>query len=189
MDLRSTPSLIAADPVSQVEPTRPAHGLRREPAGLPGAQVARHHNTDRNDARGLAHLARTGFFNQKSFRLDPLERDPWALVARQSALQRKCPRIERVRWVLIPLAHPHSANLPHQGPPTSTANSPSSASISSLRMTLTALKDLDVPQSLRLPCACSGSKQPAPWSSARHASAHGELALRATRPWMRRRPE
>jgi hypothetical protein len=26
----------------------------------------------------------TGFFNQKSFRLDPLERDPWALVARQA---------------------------------------------------------------------------------------------------------
>jgi hypothetical protein len=72
-DLLSTPSLIATDPVSQVEPTRPAHGLRREPADLPGAQVARHHNTDRNDARGLAHLARTGFFSQKSFRLDPLE--------------------------------------------------------------------------------------------------------------------
>jgi hypothetical protein len=73
--------------------------------------------------------------------------------------------------------------------PTTTTNSPSSASISRLRMTLTELKDLEVPQSLRLPCACSGSKQPAPWSSARHASAHGELALRATRPWMRRRPE
>ena len=31
-----------ADPVSRVEPTRSARGLRREPAGLPGAQVARH---------------------------------------------------------------------------------------------------------------------------------------------------
>src|SRR5580693_5415570 len=29
-----------ADPVSRVEPTRSARGLRGEPAGLPGAQVA-----------------------------------------------------------------------------------------------------------------------------------------------------
>ena len=29
-----------ADPVPRVEPTRPSRGLRREPAGLPGAQVA-----------------------------------------------------------------------------------------------------------------------------------------------------
>ena len=28
-----------ADPVSRVEPTRPSRGLRRKPAGLPGAQV------------------------------------------------------------------------------------------------------------------------------------------------------
>ena len=33
-----------------------------EPAGLPGTQVAGDPQTDRNDARGLAHLARTGFF-------------------------------------------------------------------------------------------------------------------------------
>ena len=30
-----------ADPVPRVEPTRPSGGLRREPAGLPGAQVSR----------------------------------------------------------------------------------------------------------------------------------------------------
>jgi transposase len=53
-----------ADPVSRVEPTWSAGGLCREPAGLPGAQVTSHitHTTDRNDARGPAHLARTGFF-------------------------------------------------------------------------------------------------------------------------------
>ena len=31
-----------ADPVSRVEPAWSPSGLRREPAGLPGAQVARH---------------------------------------------------------------------------------------------------------------------------------------------------
>ena len=48
--------------VPRVEPTRSSGGLRGEPAGLPGAQVAATHKTDRNDARGLAHLARTGVF-------------------------------------------------------------------------------------------------------------------------------
>ena len=31
-----------ADPLSRTEPARSARRLRREPAGLPGAQVARH---------------------------------------------------------------------------------------------------------------------------------------------------
>jgi hypothetical protein len=34
------PRANGADPVSRIEPTRSARGLRREPSGLPGAQVA-----------------------------------------------------------------------------------------------------------------------------------------------------
>ena len=45
-----------ADPVSRVEPTRSARGLRGEPAGLPGAQVARDPQ-DRSQRR-----ARSGAF-------------------------------------------------------------------------------------------------------------------------------
>jgi transposase len=45
-----------------VEPAWSARSLRGEPAGLPCAQSLATHKTDRNDARGLAHLARTGFF-------------------------------------------------------------------------------------------------------------------------------
>ena len=51
-----------ANPVSRVELAWFSGHMRRKPAGLSGAQVARRHKTDRNDARGLAHLARTGFF-------------------------------------------------------------------------------------------------------------------------------
>jgi transposase len=47
-----------ADPFPRVEPAWSPSGLRREPTGLPGAQVT----CDPQDARGLAHLARTGFF-------------------------------------------------------------------------------------------------------------------------------
>ena len=47
-----------------------------EPAGLPGLlQSLATHKTDRNDARGLAHLARTGFFkpvHMKSLRAHAL---------------------------------------------------------------------------------------------------------------------
>ena len=42
-----------ADPVSRVEPTRSSRGLRREPAGLPGAQVARDPQ-DRSQRRARA---------------------------------------------------------------------------------------------------------------------------------------
>ena len=49
-----------ADPVSRVEPTRSARGLRGKPAGLRRSSLRP--KTDRNDARGLVHLARTGFF-------------------------------------------------------------------------------------------------------------------------------
>jgi hypothetical protein len=45
-----------ADPVPRVEPNRLPRGLRREPAGLPGAQVARHPQ-DRSQRR-----ARSGAF-------------------------------------------------------------------------------------------------------------------------------
>jgi hypothetical protein len=51
-----------ADPVSRVEPTQSARGLRREPAAYQALKSLATHKTDRNDARGLAHLARTGFF-------------------------------------------------------------------------------------------------------------------------------
>ena len=50
-----------ADPVPRVEPTRPARGLRREPAGLSGAQVARHPQ-DRSQRR-----ARAGAFGSHWF--------------------------------------------------------------------------------------------------------------------------
>ena len=50
------------DLVPRAEPTRSARGLRGEPTGLSGAQVGGDPQDDRNDARGLAHLARTGFF-------------------------------------------------------------------------------------------------------------------------------
>jgi transposase len=51
-----------ADPFPRVEPPRFARGLRGEPAGLHALKSLATHKTDRNDARGLAHLARTGFF-------------------------------------------------------------------------------------------------------------------------------
>ena len=41
-----------ADPVPRVEPTRPSGGLRRKPAGLPGAQVPGDPQNHRNDTEG-----------------------------------------------------------------------------------------------------------------------------------------
>jgi hypothetical protein len=52
----------SADAVPWLEPAWITRRLCREPAGLSGAEVVATHKTDRNDARGLAHLARTGFF-------------------------------------------------------------------------------------------------------------------------------
>ena len=51
-----------ADPVSRVEPPRFARGLRGDRQAYHALKSLATHKTDRNDARGLAHLARSGFF-------------------------------------------------------------------------------------------------------------------------------
>jgi transposase len=51
-----------ADRVSPAEPVRLSRDLRREPAADQALKLLATHKTDRKDARGLAHLARAGFF-------------------------------------------------------------------------------------------------------------------------------
>ena len=66
---------------------REARDLRREPAGLSGAEVCDPQDR-RNDARGLAHLARTGFFkpvHAKSLPPTPSRADYRPQEARRSA--------------------------------------------------------------------------------------------------------
>src|SRR5215472_5480191 len=50
------------DALSRLEPPRVTRGLRREPAGLSGAEIPSDPQNRSHDARDLAHLARTGFF-------------------------------------------------------------------------------------------------------------------------------
>jgi hypothetical protein len=47
---------------ARAQPRGFSRDLYREQAGVSGAQSLAAHKTDRNDARGLARLARTGFF-------------------------------------------------------------------------------------------------------------------------------
>ena len=63
----SRPDGWPANPVSRVEPTRSARSLRREPAGLPGAQsLLRPTRPTAMTREGWRILARTGFFEARA---------------------------------------------------------------------------------------------------------------------------
>ena len=80
---------------------RPSRGLRRKPAGLSGAQVARHPKTDRNDARGLAHLARTGFFKPVHVKSLPAHAVRSLIIARKKLVGQRVTLENQIRGLAV----------------------------------------------------------------------------------------
>ena len=71
------------DALSRSSSIGPTHRVHREPARPPGTEVPRDPH-DRNDARGLAHLARTGFYKCVHVKSRPAHAIRALIIARRS---------------------------------------------------------------------------------------------------------
>ena len=103
-----------ADPLSRVEPARlPVICIESRQAYQALKSLATH-KTDRNDARGLAHLARTASFSKPAREVIARPRAPLAdqrgeLVGQRVTLEKSDPRLGGCAWGPLPARSPHSS--------------------------------------------------------------------------------
>src|SRR5437764_4778023 len=89
-----------ADALPWFAPTRTAGYLHREPAGLSGKLLATH-KTDHNDARGLAHLARTGFFKLVHVKSLPAHAVRSLIIARKKLVGQRVTLENQIRGLAV----------------------------------------------------------------------------------------
>ena len=78
-----------------------ARCLRREPAGYQALKSLATHKTDRNDARGLAHLARTGFFKPVHVKSLPAHAVRSLIIARKKLVGQRVTLENQIRGLAV----------------------------------------------------------------------------------------
>jgi hypothetical protein len=111
------------DPVPRTESTWPSRGLRREPASDQALKSLATHKTDRNDARGLTHLARTGFFKPVHVKSLPAHAIRSLIIARKKLVGQRVTLKNQIQGLAILFGVRFPARLPPLRPwcPTSSA--------------------------------------------------------------------
>ena len=77
------------------------HYLHREPAAYQALKSLATHKTDRNDARGLAHLARTGFFKPVHVKSLPAHAVRSLIIARKKLVGQRVTLENQIRGLAV----------------------------------------------------------------------------------------